>query len=121
MRFCAVLWASCMFDPFKREEYWGRNLNTKIPLGVNIENSVWKSLFFPTYFRILATTVDCGKKSNIFGISTYPHFRITDLDKRFVVVFYFCLFACYLVVAGLFVLLPLLLLYYILRFNYCNY
>ena len=29
-----------MFDPFKREEYWGRNLNTKIPLGVNIENSV---------------------------------------------------------------------------------
>ena len=76
MRFCAVLWASCMFDPFKREEYWGRNLNTKIPLGVNIENSVWKSLFFPTYFRILATTVDCGKKSNIFLAGNFWDFNI---------------------------------------------
>ena len=76
-------------DPLNREDYWRSTLETMIPFGFNIEESVWRSLFLVPLQRCTW----CGNVGRqevflnfllgIVRIWTGIRFRIMTLDNDF--------------------------------------
>ena len=77
-------------DPLKRENYWRSTLKTIAPFGLNIEESVWRSLFLVPLLRC-TWTGNFGRSEVFFlnfllgivRIWTYVRFRIMTSDSDF--------------------------------------